>query len=336
MTLPVDYLAYEVTYSNGEYQSQIINKPLDDLPPGDVIIKVRYSSLNYKDAMSARGLPGVTKSYPHVPGIDAAGVVLESNDDRFREGDRVLVTGYDLGVNTDGGLAELIRVPSDWIVPLPEHLSLKECMTIGTAGFTAGLSLYHLEANSVRPDSGDIIVSGATGGVGTIAVMLLSSLGYTVWASTGKENRYSYLRELGVKGIINRDELDDRSNKPLLPARWAGGIDTVGGNALSTIIRSTQVNGSVTSCGVVAGNELNLTVYPFILRGVKLLGVSASLCPKGLRTELWRRFAAEWKLKGLERVETVISLYQVDDYFDRLLNGTNVGRVVVDLEDQGL
>lgn len=328
---PGKYKAYQVFYENRKYKSEIIEKDFNELPPGDVIIQVVYSSLNYKDAMSARGLPGITKSYPHVPGIDAAGYVVDGGSSPYQEGDEVLVTGYDLGVNRDGGWAQYIRVPSEWIVPLPEKLSFKESMIIGTAGFTAGLSLYELEMNQIRPDSGDIVVSGATGGVGMFAVMLLVNQKYSVYASTGKKNMHDKLRHLGAVDVISREELDDKSEKPLLSSRWAAGIDTVGGNIAATMLRSTRVNGCITTCGVVAGNKLDLTVYPFILRGVKLLGVTSALCPMELRKEIWRRFSNEWRLKNMDAIAEVTGLTRVDKYIEKLLAGTNKGRVVVDL-----
>ena len=223
---------------SGKTTSSIVNRTINDLPPGDVIIKVVYSSLNYKDALSATGNPGVTKNYPHVPGIDAAGKVVSSESEEFKIGDEVLVTGYDLGTNTDGGYSEYSRVPSEWVVPLPQNLSLKESMILGTAGFTAAVGVQLLLKNELHSEMGEVLVTGATGGVGCIAVSILASEGFSVVACTGKKDAHEFLKTLGASRIIDRTEIDDKSERPLLKSIWAGGVDTVGGNTLTTLLKS--------------------------------------------------------------------------------------------------
>lgn len=333
MVLPNNYKAYLVTKDAENHTSAaIVNRPIAELPPGEVVIKVAYSSLNYKDALSATGNPGVTKNYPHVPGIDAAGVVVASDSDEFRIGDKVLVTGYDLGSNIDGGYAELIRVPAEWVVALPDGLSLQECMMFGTAGFTAAICVEQLQRNGVAPDQGEIVVSGATGGVGCLAVGILAKEGYKVVASTGKAEAHDFLKALGAARIISREELDDRSGRPLLKAVWAGAVDTVGGNTLATIVKSIQVQGSVAACGVVAGPKLDLTVFPFILRGVNLLGADSALWPSEARRKIWQKLATKWKLRHLGEIAQTIPLQQLGEYVQKILKGQVRGRTVVAIE----
>jgi len=317
---------------NNKVHGAIVTRSLEKLPPGDVLIKVRYSSLNYKDALSATGAPGVTKDYPHVPGIDAAGIILESNASHLQPGSEVLVTGYDLGVNTDGGYAEYIRVPADWVVPLPQGLTLKESMMLGTAGFTAALCVQSLLRNEIKPENGEVLVTGATGGVGSIAVALLAKLGFTVVASTGKHDAHDYLKSLGVASIIDRTEMNDQPDRPLMKMRWAAAIDTVGGSVLTAIVKSLKLEGSVAAVGVVAGPKLELTVFPFILRGVRLLGVDSALCSKSLRMETWRKLANEWKLNNLGDITTTIPLEKLDDAIAAILKGNIQGRTVVAID----
>ncbi|RMF88123.1 MAG: acryloyl-CoA reductase [Nitrospinota bacterium] len=308
----------------------IVERPLEDLPAGDVLIRVAYSSLNYKDALSATGHPGVTRKFPHIPGIDAAGTVVSSAVEQFRPGDEVLVTGYDLGSNTWGGYAQYIRVPADWVVPLPAGLSLYESMIYGTAGFTAALSVDAMEHNGLSPEKGEVLVTGATGGVGSIAVAILAKIGYRVAAVTGKTTEHDYLRRLGATTILSRDEVNDQSNRPLLSARWAGAVDTVGGNILATILKSTQQHGSVAACGLVAGAELPTTVYPFILRGVNLLGIDSVLCPMEKRRAIWARLASDWKPDHLEEIATTITLAGLQEKIQAILQGKVRGRIVVE------
>ena len=309
----------------------IKEKSINDLPVGDILVRVKYSSLNYKDALSAIGNRGVTKKYPHTPGIDAAGIVKDSQIDDFREGDQVIVTSYDLGMNTSGGFGQYIRVPSQWIVRLPSNLTLKESMIYGTAGFTAGMSVYAIN-ESLKPESGDILVTGTTGGVGSISVAILSELGYSVIAATGKLEERDFLIGLGAKGIISRDEAIDISGRPLLKGRWSGVIDTVGGDILSTAIKSTKPWGTVTCCGNVASPDLPINVLPFILRGVKLIGIDSQNCPMEHRLRIWNKLSEEWKCNKLEDIYKEISLEHLKNNIDVMLNGMQKGRIIINLD----
>jgi putative YhdH/YhfP family quinone oxidoreductase len=268
------------------FECKVQNRVIDDLPSGDVLIRVKYSSLNYKDVLSASGNKAVTKRYPHTPGIDAVGIIEESRTNTFRKGEKVIVSGYDLGMNTSGGFGQYIRVPADWVVRLPEELELKESMIYGTAGFTAGMSVEKL-VESIEPDDGEILVTGASGGVGSMAVAILAKLGYTVIGVSGKPKAEGFLKRLGAKEVIGRDGLRHGLDRPLAKARWAGVIDTVGGELLAAAIKSTKPLGVVTCCGNVASPDLPLTVYPFILRGVTLVGIDAQNC--GVDVVLMRR-----------------------------------------------
>jgi acrylyl-CoA reductase (NADPH) len=269
--------------ADGEFTRQIEERALADLPDGEVLVCVHYSSLNYKDALSASGHKDVTRSYPHTPGIDAAGVVEESVAAEFRPGDPVIVTSYDLGMNTPGGWGQYIRVPAAWVVPLPQDLTLRESMIYGTAGFTAALSVHRLEAHGLAPDAGEVLVTGATGGVGSLAVAILARAGYQVVAASGKADAGPFLRDLGAAEVVDREAVRDDSGRPLLRGRWAGAVDTVGGEYLATALKSTQYGGAVACCGLVASADLPTTVYPFILRGVSLLGVDSQACPMDTR-----------------------------------------------------
>ncbi|GAB6904999.1 putative quinone oxidoreductase YhfP [Desulfosarcina cetonica] len=316
-----------------QYRRDIMDRRIDDLPPGDVLVQVHYSSLNYKDALSASGNKGVTRKYPHTPGIDAAGVVEESSTATFRPGDAVIVTSYDLGMNTAGGFGQYIRVPAGWVVPLPEGLSLKESMEYGTAGFTAGLSVHALIHHGVQPDQGEILVSGATGGVGTMAVMILTKLGFRVAAVNGHTDASDYLRQIGAQTIINIEEATDSSGRPLLKSRWAGSIDAVGGELLATTIKSIHGHGVVTSCGNVASPDLPINVFPFILRGVTLVGIDSQNCPMPERMETWKKLAGEWKISLTAEAVEEVSLAGLDRCIDRMLNRGHRGRTVVNLTD---
>ena len=315
---------------NKTFTREITQKEINDLPEGDVIIKVIYSSLNYKDALSATGNKGVSRYYPHTPGIDAAGTVVESNDTNFTPGEEVLITGYDLGMNHSGGYQEYIRVPANWIVKLPENLTLRESMVYGTAGFTAALSCYKMINNGVKPEDGPILVTGATGGVGSIAVSILVKSGYEVIAVNGIKDEKDYLIELGAKEVISIEEADDKSGRPLLKPRWAGAIDTVAGNILSTAIKTTQYGGSVTCCGNVGSAELNSSIYPFILNGVSLLGIDSVNCPVDTRMAVWNKIASDWKLEYLDKITTELpDLEALDERIDLILQGKNRGRAIV-------
>jgi acrylyl-CoA reductase (NADPH) len=314
--------------------SQVEERTIADLPAGDVLIRVRYSSLNYKDALSANGNRGVTRQYPHTPGVDALGEVVESADPAFKPGDWVITCGYDLGMNTPGGYGQYIRVPANWVLPLPAHADPFETMVLGTAGFTAALSLYRLEQAGMTPDKGDVLVTGATGGVGSVAVALLAHAGYRVVASTGKLEKSAMLQELGAAEVIGRNVFEEGTEKALLKQRWAAVVDTVGGPILAHAIKSTVANGWVTTCGNVASPNLSITVYPFILRGVSLLGVDAANTPIELRREILAKMLTSWRVSLPPSMVTVTDLAGLPEQIKRTLRGEQVGRVVVDLWGQ--
>lgn len=312
-------------------EASVEKKTPVDLPDGEVLIRVSYSSLNYKDALAATGNPGVAKTFPHVPGIDAAGTVAESRSPDFSPGQQVLVTGYELGAGQWGGWSQLARVPAEWVVPLPDGLTLKEAMILGTAGFTAGMSVEALGRHDIAPDRGEVVVTGATGGVGTLAVKILAKLGYTVVAVSGKAEKHGWLKEQGAARVIGRDEVDDASTRPLLKAQWAGAVDTVGGNMLATILRSTNLGGCVTACGLVGGIDLPLTVFPFILRGVTLSGIDSAWYPRERRIALWNKLAGGWKPDGLEAIAHSIDFSQLDGHVQQILEGKMIGRTIVEV-----
>ena len=309
----------------------VAERSMDELPVGDVLIRVAFSSLNYKDALAATGHQGIVKQFPHVPGVDVAGTVVASDAREFSAGDEVLVTGYDLGATRWGGWAEFVRVPHEWIVPLPEGLTLREAMIVGTAGLTAAFCVDALQKHGIQPGSGPIVVTGATGGVGSVAVAVLGKLGYRVAAVTGKAEAHGYLKGLGAAQILARDEVDDRSGRPLLSGRWDGGVDTVGGNTLGTVLRSLRHGGCVAACGLAGSNELPVTVYPFILRAVTLAGIDAAWCPRSLRLEAWQRLAGVWKPDDLESMAHFTTLSGIGPYIGDILAGRIRGRVVVEL-----
>ena len=317
--------------AKNQFSREITSKNISDLPANDVLIHVRYSSLNYKDALSATGHKGVTKNYPHTPGIDAAGIVVESNKPEFKKGDPVIVTGFDLGMNTPGGFGQYIRVPAQWIVKLPKNLTLQESMIFGTAGFTAALSLVKLEQMGLNTSKGEILVTGATGSVGSMAVAILSKVGYRIVAATGKMHEKKYLLSIGAKEVLHRDDLNDTSDKPLLRERWAGVIDTVGGNTLTTAVKSTQYGGSVSCCGLVSSAELHSTIYPFILRGVNLLGIASAESPIEMKRHIWHKLSAGWKPDCLAALHCECSLEELNFKIDAMLKGNSKGRTVVNL-----
>lgn len=313
------------------FSRSITQKTIDQLPDGEVLIKVFWSSLNYKDALSASGNRGVTRKYPHTPGIDAAGVVEESQSKAFCPGDKVIVTSYDLGMNTSGGFGQYIRVPAAWVVPLPAGLDLRESMIFGTAGFTAGMSVMAL-THSVPADRGDILVTGATGGVGSLSIALLAGLGYSVSAVSGKAEAKSFLTSLGARKILSRAEATEGSERPMLKGIWAGVIDTVGGEILASAIKSTDLQGVVTCCGNVASPDLPLTVFPFILRGISLLGIDSQNCPMERRKKVWQHLASDWKPTGLSQLCREVSLDDLDGEIELILQGKQTGRVIVRMD----
>ena len=301
-----------------------------DLPENDVLIKVCYSSLNYKDALSASGNKGVTRKFPHVPGIDAAGIVVQSKTSNFKEGDSVIVTGFDLGMNTWGGFGEHISVPTSWVLALPDGLSLKEAMSFGTAGLTAGLSVEKIVSADITPDQGAVIVSGATGGVGSMATAILSKSGFDVTAISGKNENDFLTSTLGARQIINRDEFIEKYNsKPLASSDFAAGIDNVGGPTLSGILKSVKQYGIVTCCGNVSSADLNTSVFPFILRGITLAGIDSVQTSMALRKKVWQLLASEWKPLHLDKMIQEISLDELPEKLDELLLGKAKGRYVL-------
>ena len=313
------------------YTGTLVERRVADLPAGEVLVRVAWSSINFKDALSAAGNKGVTRNYPHTPGIDAAGTVAASASDRFQAGDEVIVIGYDLGMNTPGGFAEYIRVPASWVVALPTGLNLRQSMIIGTAGFTAALCVEKLLLNGLEPIQGPVLVTGASGGVGSFAVALLAHLGFEVVALTGSASAHDFLRELGASRIIGREDLSSVSAKPLLAETWAGAVDVAGGDVLFNVIKSLKYGASVACCGLVASAALQATVFPFILRGVNLLGVDSVNLPLTDKQRVWKRLATEWKLKDLDQLETVVNFQGLDQALKTVLHGDSRGRLVLDL-----
>ncbi|MDJ0811781.1 MAG: YhdH/YhfP family quinone oxidoreductase [Desulfobacterales bacterium] len=332
MTRPNEFKALVVTETEEkQFTRRIETKTIEDLPDGDVIVKVHFSSLNYKDFLSATGNRGVTRNYPHTPGIDASGVVVESSASAFAPGDEVIVTSYDLGMNTAGGYGEYIRVPSGWVVPLPSGLTLREAMIYGTAGFTAALSVWRMVENGVKPEHGDILVSGATGGVGSIAVSILAKSGYGVVAVNGVVDESEYLKAIGARDVISIEEATDTSGRPMLKSRWAGSIDTVGGDILATSIKTVNPNGTVTCCGNVASHELPLNVYPFILRGVTLIGIDSQNCPMPIRAQTWEKLASDWKIEWLEKLTTEAPFEDLNAKIELMGQGKHKGRTIINI-----
>ena len=327
----MSFRAYWVEEQDGGYRGSVVERALDDLPDGEVLIEVRYSSLNYKDGLSASGNRGVTRHYPHTPGIDAAGVVLEGSGPDFSPGDSVVVIGFDLGMNTPGGFGQRIRVPSGWVVALPDGLSLRESMRLGTAGFTAALAVHKLEAHGMVPGQGLVLVTGATGGVGSVAVKLLAQLGYEVAAVSGKAERHGWLRELGATEALTREQAREGADKPLLRETYAGAIDTVGGEMLFNAVKSLKYGCSMAACGLVDSPAIPATVLPFLLRHVNLLGIDSVQLPLEQKREIWEKLAGPWKM-NLAALEEALTLDALPEAIDRILAGRMVGRGLVALD----
>ena len=310
------------------FTQAIEQKEISQLPAGDILIKVAYSSLNFKDALSATGNSGVSRNFPHTPGIDAVGEVIETNDVNLPIGAHVVVTGYDLGMNTAGGLSQYIRVPAQWVIPLPAQLTPQESMSYGTAGFTAALMVNAMIENGVAPSNGEILVTGATGGVGSVAVAILAKLGYNVCAVTGKSEQVAFLKALGATSVIARDEVIDEK-RPMLKERWAGVIDVVGGAMLSSAIKATKYTGTVTCSGMVGDVNFTSSIFPFILRGVKLIGIDSVECPMDKRLEVWNKMASEFKPDCLQNLTSEINLQGVIAQLMSMLDGQSKGRFIV-------
>lgn len=323
------FQAYRIEEQDGTSGGRFVELSLDDLAPGEVVIKAQYSSVNYKDALAATGAGKVIRRFPCIGGIDVSGIVARSSDTRFQQGDAVLVTGYDMGVAHDGGYAEYVRVPADWVVPLPQGLTPFEAMALGTAGFTAALAIYRLEQNEFSPEKGKVLVTGATGGVGSLAIQMLAQLGYHAVALTGKESERDYLNALGASEILLRGEIDMKSPRPLEKALWAGALDAVGGDTLAWLLRTTQQDGAIASFGNAGGVELHTTVFPFILRGVKLLGVDSAATAMLLRQQLWQRLAGDLHPRGLGLIAHAVPFAELPEVFPKMLRGETRGRTVV-------
>jgi len=326
------YKAFRVEAQDNSYTSSIKNLPFPEVSEGELLIKVHYSSLNYKDALSASGNKGVTRNYPHTPGIDAVGTVVTSKSNTFKIDDQVIVTSYDLGMNTNGGFAEYVKVPAEWAVKLPENLSMKTAMCFGTAGLTAGMSVLKLTQH-VKPNDGPIVVSGATGGVGSMSLRILKAMGYQTVAITGKANETDFLKKIGANEVILRSDFENLAEKPLLKSVYAGGIDSVGGVILQNIIKLTHPMGVVTCCGNVASPKLDLTVFPFILRGVSLIGIDSQNYPMAYRVQVWEKLSSEWKMDDLSAETTVISLTALKSQIDLMLKGKLKGRTIISINN---
>lgn len=325
------FSAFRVFEHNGKLTGRLVDLRLDELDAGEVVIRAAYSSVNYKDALAATGAGKVIKRFPLVGGIDTAGAVVSSADSRFHAGDPVLVTGYDLGVGHDGGYAEYVRVPADWVVPIPPGLDAFDSMVAGTAGFTAALSIVLMEQNGLRPATGPVLVTGATGGVGSMGIACLAACGYRVMALTGKDDQDDYLRSLGASDVLKRHEVQ-MGTRPLEKSTWAGAIDPVGGETLAWLTRTMMYGGCIASSGLTGGVDLHTTVLPFILRGVRLIGVDSVMCPMDVRREVWRRLASDMKPRSLATIARTIGLNELPEAFDTLLKGSSRGRYVVKLE----
>ena len=331
------FRAFRIFNDEGRIAGRVVDATLEDLTPAgsetpraDVVIEAAYSSVNYKDALAATGAGKILRRFPLIGGIDVAGTVASSSDERFREGDDVLVTGYDLGVATDGGYSRYVRVPADWVVPRPSSLTAFEAMALGTAGFTAALAVVRLETNGLTPGRGPVAVTGATGGVGSIAIAALSRIGYSVTAITGKDQEHDYLRSLGATDVLSRSTLQ-MGTRPLEKATWAGAVDAAGGELLAWLVRTTNYWGSVASTGLTGGTDVHLTVMPFILRGVSLIGVDSVMCPMDLRRTVWDRLATDMKPPQLASIAREITLDGLPAAFETLRNGQARGRFVVKL-----
>ena len=316
-----------------EFISDIKQVSIPKCAENEIVIKVTYSSLNYKDALSSIGNPGVTRNFPHITGIDVAGTVYESTSNIFKMGERVLVTGYDMGMNTHGVHAQFVKVPASWVARIPDSISDKEIMTFGTAGLTAALSINELIANGVKPENGPVLVTGATGGVGSIAVSILSKIGFNVVAISGKKEKIDYLKRIGASEVILRDTFNEESKKPIMNEKYIAVVDTVGGEILANALKYIKYDGVATCCGLTSSHELNTNVFPFILRGIRLIGIDSVECKLEKKQAAWEKLASKWKINTLDSITNEITLYEIKDAYKLLLSGKAVGRYVVKIKD---
>ncbi len=327
------FKAYRIFNEDGKSQGRFVETRLDELDPGEVVLKTAYSSVNYKDALAATGAGKVIRRFPCVGGIDVSGTVVSSTDKRFREGDEIIATSYDLGVARDGGYSEYVRVPADWTVPLPQGLSPFDAMAIGTAGYTAGLAVHLMQQNDLKPEHGKIVVNGATGGVASLGIDMLAGLGFQVAAITGKDDEHDYLKGLGANEVLSRSTVE-MGTRPLEKMQWAGALDSVGGEALAWLTRTMQQNGVIASFGNAGGIELKTTVLPFILRGVRLIGVDSGYTAMPLRQKIWERLASDLKPKHLGEIAHTIAFDELPGVFDKLLKAEMKGRTVVKISSR--
>lgn len=327
------FKALLVEQSGNGAVARIVERTMDDLPEGDLLVRVHYSSLNYKDALAVGGKPGVLRRYPLTPGIDAAGEVVRCADGAFAPGDRVVVTGYDLGIAVPGGFGQYVRIPSAWAVKLPAGLTLRESMALGTAGFTAALAVLKLRHAGLKAGCRDILVTGASGGVGSVAVSILAAEGCRVIAVSGKSERHPFIKRLGAAEVIGRQEILGPPDKGLLPERWSGAIDVAGGRTLADVLKSTRYGGAVASCGLAGSSDLSMNVFPFILRGVSLLGIDSVHCPMGTRLRIWNKLAGEWKPPLLDEIARECVLADLQEQAEAMLAGRMFGRLVVNLQE---
>lgn len=329
----MNFRAYRIFNENDHIEGRWVDMTLSDLDKGEVVIRVAYSSVNYKDALAATGAGKIIRRFPCVGGIDVTGVVESSEDARFKISDKVLVTGYGMGVSHDGGYTELVRVPADWVVHLPGNLLMYDAMALGTAGFTAALSIHRLQQNDVKPENGKVVVTGATGGVGSLAICMLKNLGYHVVAITGKDSEHEYLKSLGANEVISRSSIDMNGTLPLERAQWAAALDSVGGSTLAWLTRTMQQNGVIASFGNAGGVDLHTTVLPFILRGVRLIGIDSAATAMPLRQEIWRKLANELLPQQLDMLSNTVSFEHLSEVFPKMLNGESHGRTVIKIAD---
>jgi acrylyl-CoA reductase (NADPH) len=332
MSFPEKYRCLWVEETDNGFTRKITQRPLQELDTNEVLIRVSYAALNYKDALSASGHKGISRNFPHTPGVDAVGIVVKSKSDKFSINDEVIVTSYDLGMNTKGGFAEFISVPASWVVPKPKAFSAQESMVLGTAAFTAGIALYKMEKLGLNPKNGKVLITGASGGVGSMAIAVLNAAGYEVIASSGKKEAHEYLKQLGANEIVSREDILLPKDKLISKGKWAAAIDTVGGETLESVIKATDKEGSVAVCGLVGSPNITTTVYPFILKGLNVIGVESAEFNYAERLLIWEKLANEWRPKNLNSILVEATLDEIPHFMDLILKGKTQGRIVADLK----